>query len=393
MEGVFIYSIPTRIVYGCHAALSLKEEVLRLGITRALLVTDSGLEKTGISQMIQGELEKGGIAFQVFSGLETEPTLGTINEGLLHSREGGCDGIIGLGGGSPLDTAKAIAMLHPNSGALQDFVGKDALPIPPLPFIAIPTTSGTGSEATRWSLILDEEAGVKLAIGCWESMPDTAICDPLLTLTKPPALTAACGLDALTHAIEALISTSSQDISQAMALKSIALIGKNLRQAVFNGQDIQARDGMMMGSLTAALAFNVTGVNTVHAISHVVGARCRVPHGVANALLLPHVMEYSLPGALDGFALIHRALGGIPSQDPMEEAWAAVTGIQSLLMDIGLNKGLLEYGLKEEEIPNLAQESALHPMHLLNPQPMDMATIHTILQQACYPVKNMKLQA
>lgn len=392
-ETLFVYSIPTRIVYGCNACCTLQEELLRLGIKRALLVTDKGVAQTAAFSRIQGQLEKAAVSFSVFSHLDSEPTVSTIEEGLRISREEGCDGVIGLGGGSPLDTAKTISMLHPNSGSVQDFVGKDSLPYAPLPLMAIPTTSGTGSEATRWSLILDEEVGVKLAIGCWESMPDTALCDPLLTLTKPPGLTAACGLDALTHAIEALISTNSQDISQAMALKSIALIGANLYQAVMNGEDIQARDKMMMGSLTAALAFNVAGVTSVHAISHVVGARCRIPHGVANAFLLPHVMEHSLFGAVDGLALIYRALGGSPLQEVMEEARASVDAVQSLLVDIGLNGGLMEYGLQEEEIPNLAREAALNPNHLLNPQPVDVDDISTILQKAFYPLQKMKMQA
>lgn len=382
-EGLFTYSIPTRIIYGVHSRLKLGEEVRRLGIKRVLLVTDKGLMKRGIADEMEKLCQREGVGYQIFSDLNYEPTVGTVTEGVRMALEEECDGVIGLGGGSPLDTGKAIAMLVTNGGDFNQLLGRDTLFHLPLPFIAIPTTSGTGSEATRWSLILDEEAGMKRAIGCWEGMPDTALCDPLLTLTKPPDLTASTGMDALTHAIESLVNVNCQPISEAMALQSITLISRNLLKAVKAGDDVGARDGMMMGSLLAALAFNVTGITSVHAISHVVGARCQVPHGVANALLLPYVMEYSYSFAPHRFALISKVMGeSLPGTGELEEAWKGVELVKDLLQSIGLTQGLSDYGLTLDGISPLAKEAAESPCNLLNPRPIDEDGIASILEEA-----------
>ncbi len=382
-SNAFLYSLPTRIVYGRDTRFQLAERVKELGLKSLLLVTDKGLRETGIVEEMETELQAAGIKYSIFDELSFEPSTGTVEAGVELIKKVQAEGLIGLGGGSPLDTAKAMAVLATSGGQVRDYVGMEKLPRPPLPLIALPTTAGTGSEATRWALITDLEAEEKLAIGCWETMPRYSICDPVLTKTMPPRLTASTGMDALTHAVEALININCQPISEAMALQSIRLIGDNLRRAVARGNNLAARDGMLMGSLTAALAFNVTGITSVHAISHVVGASCGIPHGVANALLLPHVMEYSLMGAPERFALIAEAMGEeLTGLTTRERAERSVTAVKGLLEDIGLNQGLERLGFSKSMVSGIAEEALESASNLLHPREMDLKTVTAIINRA-----------
>jgi len=392
-DNIFSYKIPTKLVYGLNAVKEIRKEIDNLGMNKILLVTDKGVHEAGILESIEEEITSSGVDYEIFDDIDFEPTVEIVHRGVDFARKMSYDGIIGVGGGSPLDTAKAIAVLVTNEGTVHDYVGVDKYMNKPLPFIAVPTTAGTGSEATRWSLIVDHEREEKLAIGCWDAMPDVSICDPIMTRTMPVGLTASTGMDALTHSIEAFVNTNCQNISEAMAEKSISLISHNLRQAVANGNNIEARDAMLMGSLTAALAFNVTGITSVHAISHVVGAHLGVPHGIANAILLPHVMEFSLIGAPQRYAQIAQLMGeNLEGLSLMESARKSVTAVRSLLEDVGITEGLSDYGLSKvgideidapkENISRLATEAAGSSSNQLNPRYITSRDIIHILENA-----------
>lgn len=392
-DNIFTYSVPTKIIYGNNSQYELKDELKDNGLQKVLVVTDKGVRKVGLLAGIEKQLAETGLEYQIYDEMDFEPTVETITKGAEIVREKDYDCVVGVGGGSPLDTAKAIAVLATNDGNVKDYVGVDKYQKDPLPFIALPTTSGTGSEATRWSLIVDRNNEEKIAIGCWQAMPDIAICDPQLTKTMPPKLTASTGMDALTHSIEALVNTNCQYISEGMAAKSITLISNNLRQAVANGKNMQARDAMLMGSLTAALSFNVTGITSVHAISHVVGAHLGIPHGIANAILLPHVMEFSLIGAPERYAQIASLMGEkCEGLTVMEQARKSVNAVNSLLDDIDIphrfkncefaGEKIKDLRDPEKQMERLAREAASSGSNLLNPRQITAEDIRDILNKA-----------
>ena len=295
----------------------------------------------------------------------------------------GCDGVIGLGGGSPLDVGKSVAMLATNPGTASDYLGMDKVKKPSAPMIGVPTTAGTAAEITDVAVLSDHEKKIKMGVRSAYVAPRVALLDPLLTISLPHGPTRDSGLDALTHAIEAYIGVNAWRATDAVALKSIELVGRYLRTAVHNGEDIEARDGMLTASLLAGLAFHNTKLCLVHAITTPLGGAYNLPHGASNAVVLPHAMRFMLPGAVSKYVDIAKALGE-QTQGLSERAAAekAVGAVGQLSRDVGLPEGLSFYGVQEEDLPALAKTMEGLYMVPLSPRVANAAEILEICKAA-----------
>lgn len=350
------YSPSGSILFGNGMVAQIGQEVAALGAKKVLLVTDQGIIKAGLLPKVVEPLCAAGIEVAVFDQCEANPSVETVDRVTLLAKE--ADLLIGLGGGSSMDVAKAAAILVTNSGKIQDYEGINLVKVPPVPVVAVPTTSGTGAEATPFAVITDKTRDWKMAIGSSYNIPALAICDPELTLTLPPALTAATGMDALTHAIEGFTSLSNDPISEALAFKAIQLIAGSLREAVAKGDaNINARYDMMLGSTMAAMGFTNTILGIAHSMAHPLGGIFNIPHGTANAIMLPVIMEFNLIGNPDKFIQVAIAMGekidGLPR---MEAAAKSVAAVKRLAQDIGIPR-LSELGVKEADISRLAEEA------------------------------------
>jgi len=350
--------MPTELFFGNGAALQAGTKIQELGLKKVLVVTDKGVLDAGITGDLEKSLKETGVAYEIFSDVEQEPVIQGIEAGTKMLKDIGAEGVIGIGGGSALDSAKAIAVMATNSGKIFDYAGFGKVPVKPLPVIAVPTTAGTGSEATFWSVLADKTQGVKFSVGGWNVMPVLAIVDPQLTANLPPAITATTGMDALVHAMEAYVSTNCQPISEGMAFHAMKLIARSLRQAVNHWKDPKAREDMIMGSLIAALAFNITRLGNAHALAIPLGIKYHIPHGEVNAILLPWVMRYNLPACPDKYAEIAKLFGeDTCCLTPMDAAQKSVKAIRALLRDIGIKHGLKKWDVKEDELAEIAAKA------------------------------------
>jgi alcohol dehydrogenase class IV len=352
------FRVPSTIVFGTNGAAEAGPEARRLGASKTLIVTDSVLLSTGTVNPVIDSLEKSGIQAVTYDGVNSEPTLAHVESGLQLLKERNCDSLIACGGGSPIDAAKAIAVMATNPGRIQDYMGLGKIVSPGLPLMAIPTTAGTGSEVTIFTIITDTDRDVKMLIGSPHLMPQTALVDPLLTLKMPRGLTAGTGLDALTHAIEAYVSLKAQPMSDVMALSAIRLIGMYLPQAWANPDNIEARSQTMLGALQAGIAFSNSSVALVHGMSRPIGANFHVPHGVSNAALLGVVTEFSLMGAPDRYANIANALGlRTDGMTKMEAAGEAASAIKGLISQLSVPT-LTELGVDKKKLDPLVSKMA-----------------------------------
>jgi alcohol dehydrogenase class IV len=356
------FQCPPKIVTGDGCAGAIGAQAQTLGITRVVVVTDQILhEKTdSVSHAIES-LKAAGIATEVFDDVEPDPQVGTARRSAEFARGFAPNGIVGLGGGSPLDIAKATAAILANEAPLEQMWGVGNIPKPALPMILLPTTAGTGSEVTPNCILTDvrpDGSHMKKGIVSPYILARTAIVDPLLTVTAPPAVTAASGMDALTHAVETYVSKSAQPITTPLALEAIRIIGKYLRRAVANGGDLEARRHMANASMLAGIAFANGFLGAVHAIAMAMGGQFNVPHGVANALMLPYVMEFNEMAVTEKFARIAEALGEpIQGVSEREAAHRATLGVHELVTDVGLPHLLADVKIAEDRIPALAEES------------------------------------
>ncbi len=352
------FRVPSTIIFGTNAAVEAGPEARRLRATKALIVTDSILLSTGTVNPVIDSLQKAGIQAVTYDGVNSEPTLAHVEAGMGLLKKEHCDCLIACGGGSPIDAAKAIAAMATNPGQIQDYMGLGKIVNPCLPLMAIPTTAGTGSEVTIFTIITDTSRDVKMLIGSPFLMPQTALVDPLLTLKMPRGLTAGTGLDALTHAVEAYVSLKAQPMSDVMALSAISLISKYLPQAWANPDNIEARSQTMRGALQAGIAFSNSSVALVHGMSRPIGANFHVPHGISNAVLLGVVTEFSLMGAPHRYADIADALG-LQTDDmtEMEAAWEAADAIKDLIRQLGVPT-LTELGVTKDKLDPLVSKMA-----------------------------------
>ena len=276
---------------------------------KVLIVTDANLEKIGLLSEVKASLEAAGIDYSVYDKVVMEPVIEYVDDGMRAFSEAGANVIVAIGGGSPIDTGKAIAALSRNQGTISDFMGANKIPKPSAPLIAIPTTAGTGSEVTPFTIITNTKTDVKMLISSSHLIPAVALVDPLMTLKMPRGITAATGLDALTHAIEAYVSVKAQPLTDTFALQAIRLISGNLRKAYTNPDDIKARSNVLIGALQAGLAFANSSVALVHGMSRPIGAYFHVAHGISNAVLLPTVIEFSVSGNPRRYADVAEAMG------------------------------------------------------------------------------------
>ncbi len=353
------FSIPPAIITGAGASEKVGEQAKRLGARNALIVTDPGVAKIGYAEQIAKNLYNSGITTSIFSNVTPDPTLQNVTDGLQQYRAENCDLIVSIGGGSAIDCGKGIAMKLTNDGEFADYMGVDKIPNPGATLIAIPTTAGTGSEVTKVTVITDTERNVKMMLSSACLLASVALVDPLLSLTTPPHLTAAVGVDALTHAIEAYISKRAQPLTDALALEAIRLISGSLRQAWADGENISARTDMMLGASIAGMAFSNSSVALVHGMSRPIGAYFHIHHGLSNAVLLLDVMEFSVIGAPERFADIAQAMGEpIDGMSPMKQAEAAISAVERLVNDIQMPR-LGEIGIDREKFEQVIDQMAV----------------------------------
>lgn len=312
--------LPRLMQIGDNASQELPAVLASLGCRRPLIITDKTMVQLGHVSRLQEVLAEHKVVADVFDATVPEPTVGSIQAGVEMARDGSYDGLIALGGGSPIDSAKAIAILAKHGGEMRDYKFPRQVTEAGLPIIAIPTTAGTGSEATRFTIITDETSDEKMLCVGIGFMPVAALIDYRLTLSVPPRTTADTGIDALTHAIEAYVSQKRNPYSDSQALSAMRLIGPNLRRAYHQGDDQQARKAMMLGSTLAGIAFSNASVALVHGMSRPIGAHFHVPHGLSNAMLLPSVTAYSIPAAPERYADCARAIGVAGEQDDDDAA-------------------------------------------------------------------------
>lgn len=353
-----IFSIPPTIITGAGASGEVGEQAKRLGATKALIVTDPGIAKIGYTHQISNNLQNAGITTTIYSDVTPDPTLQNVNDGLKQYVDEKCDLIVSIGGGSAIDCGKGIAVKLTNDGEFADYMGVDKIPNPGASLIAIPTTAGTGSEVTKVTVITDTERNVKMMLSSSCLLASVALVDPILSLTTPPHLTAAVGVDALTHAIEAYISKRAQPITDALALKAIRLISGSLRQAWADGENISARTDMMLGASIAGMAFSNSSVALVHGMSRPIGAYFHIHHGLSNSVLLLDVMEFSVVGAPKRFADIAEAMGEqIDVLSLMKQADAAIAAVERLVNDIDMPR-LGEIGIDADKFEEVIEKMA-----------------------------------
>ncbi|MFC1980379.1 iron-containing alcohol dehydrogenase [Chloroflexota bacterium] len=355
--GVKTYQIigPQIIRFGVGALNTLADEANKLGTKRALIVTDPGVYQAGLVGPVKEQLSKAKLSVEVFSESEPEPTLPKLNAVAEELRKGSYDLLVGVGGGSAMDTAKGLSVLLAHGGDGQDYVGVDKVPGPGIPVFTIPTTAGTGSEVTNIAIFSDPKREIKLGMVSPFLLARLALVDPALTYGCPPGVTAASGIDALVHAIECYTSIKANNFTDALALEAMRLIGGSLRTAVNNGSDEDARSHMSEGALLAGIAFGNAGAAATHALAYPLGARFHVPHGEANGLLVPYIMEYNLSANLPKYAIVARMLGVTTDELSLQEAAEqGVEAVKAIVTDIGIPIHLRELGIPRAALEGMA---------------------------------------
>ncbi|HCG9844439.1 TPA: L-threonine dehydrogenase [Vibrio parahaemolyticus] len=377
------FFIPTVNLMGAGCLKDAANSIQSQGFKKGLIVTDKILNQIGVVKQVQDLLTERGVATVVFDGTQPNPTITNVNDGLALLKENECDFVISLGSGSPHDCAKGIALVASNGGKIGDYEGVDQSAKPMLPLIAINTTAGTASEMTRFCIITDEERHIKMAIVDKHTTPLISVNDPELMLAKPASLTAATGMDALTHAIEAYVSIAATPITDAVAIKAIELIQAHLRTAVKNGENLEAREQMAYAQFMAGMAFNNASLGYVHAMAHQLGGFYDLPHGVCNAILLPHVQRYNAQVCPERLRDVAKAMGvDVEGMSAEHGAAAAIDAIVALAKDVGIPAGIKELGAKLEDIPTLADNALKDACGFTNPKQATHEEISAIFEAA-----------
>jgi alcohol dehydrogenase class IV len=384
-QGFNFLPIPTDVHFGSGISRSLSKHVHDLGGRRVFVVTDPGVRQCGIVDAVVNPLAHDGIEVAIYDRVTADSGSSLICEAVDQLKSSDASVVVGIGGGSALDTAKAVAALATNPGSPLAYVGLHKVKNRPLSTIALPTTAGTGSEVSFWSVFTDDSRRLKVAMGGVLLYPTVALCDPDLTMGLPPPLTASTGMDALAHAIECYTNKACQSISAALALEAIELIGRHLRGAVLNGgRDLESRSAMMLASTMAGMAMNSTRLGLAHALAMPLGSwDLKIPHSVAIAVTLPLVMEFNYCAAPERFAAVARALGepvdGCPAPSGASRAPSAVA---QLANDIGIPKGLSTYGLTERHVPEVIDEAMKSGNVPVNPRSTSKEQLAEILRRA-----------
>ncbi|MCU0579500.1 MAG: iron-containing alcohol dehydrogenase [Desulfobacterota bacterium] len=351
----FSFNGAGEVIFGRGAVSRLPELAGRYGKGPVLVALDPYFSRSVLKERVARELKAAGIAAVFFDQIEAEPDPRSAEAGARTARRKGCNLVIGIGGGSALDTAKGLAILAGNPGKVTDYVGLDRVPGPGLPTILVPTTAGTGSEVTFTAVFTSRKTKSKGGINSRFLYPAVALLDPDLTLSLPPAVTAQTGMDALTHAMEAYTSNKANPLSDLVALKAVALIGGSLKRAVQKGSDLEARENMLLGSLLAGLALANAGVTAVHAMAYPLGALFNIPHGLANAVLLPYVLEFNRSACPERFARLGALLAGTGEASTAEQgARQCVRKVVRLSRAIGIPEKLSDLKIPRKAIPQMA---------------------------------------
>ncbi|MBB4304875.1 alcohol dehydrogenase [Rhodobium orientis] len=377
------FVMPAMSLLGPGVLADAGPEIVGLGLKKALVVSDQPLASLGLVKKITDMLDANGIAYAVFDKVMPNPTCKCVEDGTALYRAEGCDFIVSLGGGSPQDAAKAIGILAANGGDIRDYEGihKSKLRTPHI--IAFNTTAGTASEVTINYVITDETRHIKMVMVDKNCLATLAVSDPELMVKKPADLTAATGMDALTHAVEAYLSIGAFELSDTLAYEAISLIAKYLKRAVDDGTDMEARSGMAWASFVAGMSFNNAGLGYVHSMAHQLGGQYDLPHGVCNAVLLPHVERFNAPAVKEKLAKMAGALGVDTTGLSVDEASAAaLDAIAALSVSVGIPDGLAKLGVKKEDIPLMAANAMEDVCKGTNPRPVTVEDTIAIYEAA-----------
>jgi alcohol dehydrogenase class IV len=352
----FSVNQPTSILFGVNAVTQLSDKIAELNGHRVFLVADPGLKQSGIINKVADILEQAKIPHTVYDKVTPEPGLKLADQAVKLAKKNKTDCVVGIGGGSALDIAKAVSILLTNGGKAEDYLGLGKIKLQGVPKIMIPTTAGTGAEVTFTAVFINEKTNSKGGMNGDPLYPDAAILDPALTLSLPPHVTAATGIDAFTHALEAFVSTQAHVISDMYALEAIGLISSNLGVAYANGSNLEARSAMLMGSLLGGKALATAGVGLVHAMAYPLGGMFNTAHGLANAVLLPYVVEYNIIGNMEKFATVAQVMGYETEGLPLREAaQLAVEAIHQLNADVGIPSSLADLNIPADKIAEMAR--------------------------------------
>ncbi len=382
----FIFKMPAKVRFGegIHKQLGtiLKDE---MGFSKVFVATDKGIVATGIIDKVKEGLDKGGIAYEIYDELIPDPTIEVVDEAADVLRQSGADVVLAVGGGSPIDTAKAMCMLQTHEGSVRDYLfgGSKQVTRETMPLVCIPTTAGTGSEMTAASVITNNQDKTKVSVTHENLIPRIALIDPELQMGMPPFITATTGMDALTHAIESYVSLNAEPISDAMGIAAIRMISENIRLATADGSNKVARTNMAIASTIAGVAFMNGGLGVVHGIAQTIGAVAHVAHGVANSLLLPYCMERNVVGNLSKFRNIAIAMGeNIDGLSEREAAQAAVDAVFQLAKDLKVPMKLKEVGVTREMFPEIIEGTMEYRLLGVNPCKLKPSDIEEILENA-----------
>jgi alcohol dehydrogenase len=381
LQKSFPFLLPGRIQFGPGVAQTIGQEATSFGQS-VMVVTDQGVRGAGLIEPIVSELERAGLECSVFAEVEANPRIATVEKAAAAAKEHGAEMLVAVGGGSVIDTAKVVSAIVSHGGGVLEYEGYDRVPGPVIPLIALPTTSGTGSEVTFWAVVTDVSRSYKLAVSSVLLAPRVALVDPLLTKSLPPTVTAGTGLDALSHAIEAYTARCSNPISDALALYAIELVALNLERAVHDGADVEARCGMALASLIAGISFGNADTSAAHAMAEALGGVFDTPHGLACAVCLPYMTRFNLPAVTVKTARIGQALGLPTAKLPLEEAAeATIEGLVALGKRVGIPT-MRSFGVTEADIPLLVSIALLNVGNADNPADVDEAVFSSLFKEA-----------
>ena len=378
----FTFSVPQNIIFGKGSISRLPELVKDMKCSHVFIISGPHLNKMGIVKNCADKMEAAGLKADAFTETEGNPSVDTVDKATEAFKDSGADCIIALGGGSPMDVAKAVGVLAKYGGRITEYEGGGKVPGDIVPLIAVPTTAGTGSEVTAFSVITDHSRNYKLTVFSYKLIPSYAVLDPDLVMTAPASVAAGCGIDALVHALEAYISTAASPFSDAMAEKAMELIGANLRRYAANRKDEEAASAMLVGSLFAGIAFSWARLGNVHAMSHPVSAYFNVPHGVANAILLPAIVEYNALADHGKYLTIYNYISRIPACEDEFVPEMLVEELEDLNEALGIPSCLSEAGVTGDKIEAMAADAMKSGNIAVNPRSSTQKDIEDLYHRA-----------
>ena len=381
----FLFKSPTKVKFGAGISFQLYEIFEKMGAKKPFIVTGKHVGKTDEFAKIIASLEEKGYSVQLFTDTHPDPPIDVCDAAAQVLKDSGCDVCVAVGGGSVIDTAKAMCMLVTNEGSVKEYLfgGSKTVENPSLPLIAVPTTAGSGSEVSAASVITDEENDIKLSVSHEYLMPKFAIIDPLQQLHMPAFITATTGMDALTHAIESYVSLNANPFSDAYGEMAIRLIGENIRTAVHDPMNLEAREKMAVASTLAGTAFVNGGLGAVHGISQAMGGVAHIAHGTANSMMLPYVIEKNIPGNLEKFGKVAELLGeNIAGLSKWEAAHCAIIAVQKLAADLRIPSKLTEVGVTKEMFPAIIKGTMEYRLLAVNPVKITEQDVEEILEKA-----------